>query len=93
MDKPYLLRPWEIERLTDKQIIEIYYRKRDDKGNPIPYLSVGHEWLQRDCLVKRNGLRNEYEEFIKLGSVLGLDVNTMREAFFKKHGNPYEVEE
>ena len=37
MDAPYELRPWEIERLTDRQIIDIYYRKRDKDGNPVPF--------------------------------------------------------
>lgn len=37
MDAPYKLRPWEIARLTDRQIVDLYYRKRDKEGNPLPF--------------------------------------------------------
>lgn len=90
MDKPYLLRPWEIERLTDKQIIELYYRKRDDKGVPISYESEEHEWDKRKYTSEKYRRRKEYEEFMKLGSVLGADTRKMREAFIAKHGDPYK---
>lgn len=36
VDEPYCLTMREISRLTPRQIVGIYYRKRDDKGNPLP---------------------------------------------------------
>lgn len=89
MDKPYLLRPWEIERLTDKQIIELYYRKRDNKGVPLAYESQEHEWKARKLRDAKFVKRKELEALIRMGSALGANVAELRKQFIDKYGDPY----
>lgn len=36
VDEPYLLSMEQVADLTPRQILGIYFRKRDDKGNAIP---------------------------------------------------------
>jgi hypothetical protein len=36
IDEPYLLTMEEISQLTLRQVVMLYYRKRDDKGKPLP---------------------------------------------------------
>jgi len=90
MDKPYLLRPWEIERLTDKQIIELYYRKRDNKGVPVSYEQQEHEWKHRTAKDQKVIKRKELEALIRMGSALGANVNGLRKQFIDKYGDPYQ---
>ena len=71
MDKPYLLRPWEIERLTDRQIIELYYRARNDKGVPATIPDEQHEWTQRKKQVSTQDLLlNKFDNFMKMGDFM-----------------------
>lgn len=87
MDKPYLLRPWEIERLTDKQIVELYYRERDDKGIPIPIPDKTHEWYQRKKQLSHNEmLLNKFDNFMKMGAMIGANANQMIESWKQKYG-------
>ncbi len=37
MDRPYHLTWAQIAELTDRQIIDIYYRPRDRDGTPLPF--------------------------------------------------------
>lgn len=90
MDKPYLLRPWEIERLTDKQIIELYYRRRDNKGVPVSYEQQEHEWKLRNAKNEKVIRRKELDALIKMGSALGANVNDLRKQFVDKYGDPYK---
>lgn len=87
MDKPYLLRPWEIERLTDKQIVELYYRARDDKGIPIAIPDKHHEWTQRKKQVSHEELMlNKFDDFMKMGAMLGASRNQMIESWKQRFG-------
>lgn len=36
VDEPYLLTMDQVADLTPRQILGIYFRKRDPKGNPLP---------------------------------------------------------
>jgi len=87
MDKPYLLRPWEIERLTDKQIIELYYRKRDKNGTPLPIDDKQHEWLTRKKFVPEADLvLQKFNSFMKMGAMMGGNPYQMKEEWIKKYG-------
>lgn len=87
MDKPYLLRPWEIERLTDRQIIELYYRARDDKGVPATIPDEQHEWTQRKKQVSTQDLLlNKFDNFMKMGSMIGASSKQMIESWKQKYG-------
>lgn len=87
MDKPYLLRPWEIERLTDKQIIELYYRARDDKGIPVAIQDESHEWSMRRKPINPNDLLlNKFDNFMKMGAMIGASSHQMIESWKQKFG-------
>jgi len=87
MDKPYLLRPWEILELTDRQIVELYYRKRDDKGIPIDIPAEDHEWNKRRKPISEDELLlQKYLSFMKMGSMVGGNPKQMRESWIKKYG-------
>lgn len=43
MDRPYHLTWAQIAELTDRQIIDIYYRPRDREGVPLPFEPVAAE--------------------------------------------------
>jgi len=87
MDKPYLLRPWEIERLTDKQIVELYYRPRDDKGVPLAIPDESHEWNKRRKPISHQELMlNRFNSFMKMGSMMGASSNQMIESWKQKYG-------
>lgn len=87
MDKPYLLRPWEIERLTDKQIIELYYRARDDKGIPVAIQDENHEWsMRRKPINPHDLLLNKFDNFMKMGAMIGASSNQMIESWKQKYG-------
>lgn len=87
MDKPYLLRPWEIERLTDKQIVELYYRPRDDKGVPLAIPDENHEWNKRRKPISHQELMlNRFNSFMKMGSMMGASSNQMIESWKQKYG-------
>lgn len=88
MDKPYLLRPWEIEKLTDKQIIDLYYRKRDDKGIPVEDVAEKHEWnLRKKPINKEDMLLQKYASFMKMGAMLGSSQKQLNESWIKKYGS------
>lgn len=87
MDKPYLLRPWEILELTDKQIVDLYYRKRDDKGVPIETPQQKAEWETRKKPMSEDDiLLQKYLNFMKMGSMMGGSPKQMRESWIKKYG-------
>lgn len=87
MDKPYLLRPWEIERLTDRQIIELYYRPRDDKGIPVSIKDEIHEWNQRKKQISLEDLMlNKFDNYMKMGSMVGASSHQMIESWKQKYG-------
>jgi len=87
MDKPYLLRPWEIERLTDRQIIELYYRARNDKGVPVTIPDEQHEWTQRRKQISTQDLLlNKFDNFMKMGAMIGASRNQMIESWKQKYG-------
>jgi hypothetical protein len=88
MDKPYLLRPWEIEKLTDRQIVELYYRKRDDKGIPITIPDQKHEWNTRKKRVSpEDMLLQKYDKFMKMGASLGMSQAKMKTSWIKQFGS------
>jgi hypothetical protein len=88
MDKPYLLRPWEIEKLTDKQIVELYYRKRDDKGVPVNIPDEKHEWNTRKKIVPiEDMLLQKYLDFMKMGASLGVGEAKMKSSWIKQFGS------
>lgn len=88
MDKPYLLRPWEIEKLTDRQIVELYYRKRDDKGVPISIPDEKHEWNARKKIVSdEDMLLHKYLGFMKMGASLGASEAKMKSSWIKQFGS------
>jgi len=87
MDKPYLLRPWEIERLTDKQIVELYYRKRDKNGSPVSIDDNQHEWNLRKKIVPEADLMlQKFNNFMKMGAMMGGDPHQMKAEWIKKYG-------
>lgn len=87
MDKPYLLRPWEIEKLTDMQIVELYYRKRDDKGIPLEINDEKHEWDTRKKIVTEDVMMfNKYQNFMKTGSMLGGSPKQLNKSWVDKFG-------
>jgi len=88
MDKPYLLRPWEIEQLTDRQIVELYYRKRDDKGVPISIPDEKHEWNTRKKKASpEDMLLQKYDKFMKMGASLGMSQAKMKSSWIKQFGS------
>jgi len=88
MDKPYLLRPWEIEQLTDRQIVELYYRKRDDKGVPISIPDEKHEWNTRKKKASpEDMLLQKYDNFMKMGASLGMSQAKMKSSWIKQFGS------
>lgn len=88
MDKPYLLRPWEIEKLTDRQIVELYYRKRDDKGIPVNIPDEKHEWNTRKKIVSvEDMMLQKYLSFMKMGSSLGANEAKMKASWIKQFGS------
>ena len=87
MDKPYLLRPWEIEKLTDLQIIDLYYRKRDDKGIPLEIEDEKHEWDTRKKIVNKDVMMfNKYISFMKMGSMMGALPSQLNKSWVDKFG-------
>jgi len=87
MDKPYLLRPWEILELTDKQIVELYYRKRDEKGIPLNIPNEEHEWyMRKKPISKEDMLLQKYLAFMKMGSMIGANPKQMQQDWIKKYG-------
>lgn len=88
MDKPYLLRPWEIERLTDMQIVDLYYRARDDKGIPITIPDKKHEWNTRKKIVSiEDMMLQKYLNFMKMGASLGVGESKMKSSWIRKFGS------
>jgi hypothetical protein len=88
MDKPYLLRPWEIERLTDKQIVELYYRKRDDKGIPVNIPDQKHEWdTRKKPMSVEDMVLQKYLNFMKMGAGLGVGETKMKSSWIKQFGS------
>lgn len=87
MDKPYLLRPWEILQLTDRQIVEMYYRKRDEKGIPIESPQEQAEWNKRKKpMTEDEILLQKYLNFMKMGSMMGGNKAQMNSSWIKKYG-------
>lgn len=88
MDKPYLLRPWEIEKLTDRQIVELYYRKRDDKGIPVSIPDEKHEWNTRKKIVSiEDMVLQKYLSFMKMGASLGANEAKMKASWVRQFGS------
>jgi len=88
MDKPYLLRPWEIEKLTDRQIVELYYRRRDDKGVPVNIPDEKHEWNTRKKIVPiEDMVLQKYLDFMKMGASLGVGESKMKSSWIRKFGS------
>jgi len=88
MDKPYLLRPWEIEKLTDRQIVELYYRKRDDKGIPVSIPDEKHEWSTRKKIVSiEDMMLQKYLSFMKMGASLGANEAKMKASWVRQFGS------
>ena len=88
MDKPYLLRPWEIEKLTDRQIVELYYRRRDDKGVPVNIPDEKHEWNTRKKIVPiEDMVLQKYLNFMKMGASLGVGESKMKSSWIRKFGS------
>ena len=88
MDKPYLLRPWEIEKLTDRQIVELYYRRRDDKGVPVNIPDEQHEWNTRKKIVPiEDMVLQKYLSFMKMGASLGVGESKMKNSWIRKFGS------
>lgn len=88
MDKPYLLRPWEIEKLTDRQIVELYYRRRDDKGVPVNIPDEKHEWNTRKKIVPiEDMVLQKYLSFMKMGASLGVGESKMKSSWIRKFGS------
>ena len=88
MDKPYLLRPWEIEKLTDRQIVELYYRRRDDKGVPVNIPDEKHEWNTRKKNVPiEDMVLQKYLSFMKMGASLGVGESKMKSSWIRKFGS------
>jgi hypothetical protein len=88
MDKPYLLRPWEIEKLTDRQIVELYYRRRDDKGVPVNIPDEKHEWNTRKKIVPiEDMVLQKYLSFMKMGASLGVSESKMKSSWIRKFGS------
>jgi len=88
MDKPYLLRPWEIEKLTDRQIVELYYRRRDDKGVPVNIPDEKHEWNTRKKIVPiEDMVLQKYLNFMKMGASLGVGESKMKNSWIRKFGS------
>ena len=88
MDKPYLLRPWEIEKLTDRQIVELYYRRRDDKGVPVNIPDEKHEWNTRKKIVPiEDMVLQKYLSFMKMGASLGVGESKMKNSWIRKFGS------
>ena len=88
MDKPYLLRPWEIEKLTDRQIVELYYRRRDDKGIPVNIPDEKHEWNTRKKIVPiEDMVLQKYLNFMKMGASLGVGESKMKASWIRQFGS------
>ena len=88
MDKPYLLRPWEIEKLTDRQIVELYYRRRDDKGIPVNIPDEKHEWNTRKKIVPiEDMVLQKYLNFMKMGASLGVGDSKMKASWIRQFGS------
>ena len=88
MDKPYLLRPWEIEKLTDRQIVELYYRRRDDKGVPVNIPDEKHEWNTRKKIVPiEDMVLQKYLNFMKMGASLGVGESKMKASWIRQFGS------
>lgn len=88
MDKPYLLRPWEIEKLTDRQIVELYYRRRDDNGVPVNIPDEKHEWNTRKKIVPiEDMVLQKYLSFMKMGASLGVGESKMKSSWIRKFGS------
>ena len=88
MDKPYLLRPWEIEKLTDRQIVELYYRRRDDKGIPVNIPDEKHEWNTRKKIVPiEDMVLQKYLSFMKMGASLGVGESKMKASWIRQFGS------
>jgi hypothetical protein len=87
MDKPYLLRPWEILDLTDRQIVDLYYRKRDDKGVPVEIPNEEHEWyLRKKPMTMEDMMLQKYLSFMKMGSMIGASPKQMQQDWINKYG-------
>lgn len=53
MREPYLLRPWEIKRLTPRQVFDVYLVERDKETGSVKGKAdaddAGHDSPERDC--------------------------------------------
>jgi hypothetical protein len=68
--------------LTDRQIIECYYRPRDKEGIPLP-VSVEHE---EAVLTPAQQLERERLEYFAMGISLGINQAQLEAAWQKKTG-------
>lgn len=80
MDTPYLLSWAQIAELTDRQIVEVYYRPRDKEGNPLP-LPEEHD---RAELTEAQQLERERLQFMAMGTMVGISQERLVEAWDKR---------
>jgi len=82
VDTPYLLSWSQIAELTDRQIIEVYYRARDKDGNALP-LPEEHD---RAELTEAQQLERERVQYMAMGTMVGIPHAKLVEAWERKMG-------
>jgi len=91
VDSPYKLSWKEIAELTDRQIVEVYYRPRDKEGNPIE-MPAEHD---RAELTPDQQLERERLQYFAIGATVGVPHDKLVEAWNKKveskHGGQYRT--
>lgn len=70
----------QIAELTDRQIVEVYYRPRDKEGNPLP-LPEEHD---RAELTEAQQLERERLQFMAMGTMVGISQERLVEAWDKR---------
>jgi hypothetical protein len=79
MNEPFNLRPWEVARLTDRQIAELYFHPRDEQGRLNPQVELPGE---EETLT----VEEQHRLLFGVGAALGVSQADLQRAWEAKHG-------
>lgn len=81
MNEPFNLRPWEIARLTDRQISELYFHPRDKHGRLVEQVELpGEDEGEQLSLEQQRTL------LFSVGRAMGVPEAQLQKAWEDKHG-------
>lgn len=68
--------------------MELYYRKRDDKGIPVNIPDQKHEWdTRKKPMSVEDMVLQKYLNFMKMGAGLGVGEAKMKSSWIKQFGS------